>query len=148
MNLYSEAHIFRIYAQGADAIVRLVHRLTDKVADLEAQLICQPKTVIAALAKELAKSKRNLASKTAELIRERQLNRQLLSRIRELEQEVERGNHEAVPRDSHNSSAPPSLDPPWQKIKRTRRLRKKTGMNVGGQFGHRGATLRQVAFPD
>jgi hypothetical protein len=37
MNLYSEAHISRIYVQGERAIVRLVHRLVDKIEDLEAQ---------------------------------------------------------------------------------------------------------------
>jgi len=43
---------------------------------------------------------------------------------------------------------PPSLDLPWQKIERTRSLRQKTGKNVGGQFGHRGATIRQITQPD
>ncbi len=37
MYLYSEAHISRIYAQGEQAIVRLVHCLVDKIEDLEAQ---------------------------------------------------------------------------------------------------------------
>lgn len=113
MNLYSAAHIFRVYDQGAAAIVRLVHRLTAKVEDLEAQLIRSPQPVIAALAKELTKVKSTLARKTAELMRERQLNHQLRRRLRELEQEVERGNQVPVERDSHNSRLPPSLDPPW-----------------------------------
>ena len=145
--MYSQAHIYRIYDQGVDSIVRLVHRLTDKIEDLEARLICKPEPVIASLSKELARVKSTLARQSDELIQERQLNHQLLRRIRELESEVERGNHEAVPRDSHNSSLPPALDPPWVRIKRTRSLRQKTGRQPGGQFGHRGTTLRQVASP-
>jgi transposase len=47
---------------------------------------------------------------------------------------------------------PPSLDPPGAKatnaIRRTRSLRRKSGKRVGAQVGHRGATLRQVEYPD
>jgi len=148
MNLYSEAHIRRIYKQGEPAIVRLVHRLVDNIEDLQALLIRTPQPVIARLSQELAKAKRTLARQTDELIRARQLNHQLLRRLRELEHEVERGVQPHVERDSHNSSLPPSLDLPWRKVPRTRSLRKKTGLQPGGQFGHRGATLRQVAQPD
>lgn len=149
MNLFSEAHILRMYAQGATAVVRIVHRLVDKIEDLEAQLIRSPQPpLIASLAKELAKVKSTLARKTEALIRERQLNYQLLRRIRELECAVARGHEDAVKRNSHNSSLPPSLDPPWQKPPRTRSLRKQSGLKPGGQFGHRGTTLKQVAQPD
>ncbi len=89
MNLFSEAHILRIYAQGTAAIVRLIHRLVDKIEDMEAQLIRSPQPVIALLSKELAKLKRSLARKTDELRSVRQLNHQLLRRIRELERAVE-----------------------------------------------------------
>jgi transposase len=100
MNLFSEAHIFRVYAQGVAAVLRLVHRLTDKVEDMEAQLNCKPQpVVIASLSKQLAKTKHTLARKTDELIRERQLNHQLLRRIRELEPELERGDQHTVQRD-------------------------------------------------
>jgi len=148
MNLYREAHIQRIYAHGAAAIVRLVHRLTDNIEDLQAQLIRSPQPVIALLSKELAKVKSTLARKTAELMRERQLNHQLLRRLRELEREVEGGDQQRVERDSHNSSLPPSLDPPWQKTPRTSSLRKNSRRKPGGQFGHRGTTLKQVTQPD
>jgi transposase len=43
---------------------------------------------------------------------------------------------------------PPSLDLPWRKVKRTRSLRKKSGLSPGGQRGHRGITLKQSAHPD
>jgi hypothetical protein len=47
---------------------------------------------------------------------------------------------------------PPTLDLPSAKaantIRQTRTLRRKSGKRVGGQVGHRGATLHQVEFPD
>ena len=110
MNLLSEAHIRKMYAQGVEAIVRLVHRLADRIDELEAQPIRAPQHVITSLFKELARAKRTLAHQSQELLRQQQLNHQLLRRIRELEREVERGG--TVARDSHNSSLPPSADPP------------------------------------
>jgi transposase len=146
MNLFSEAHIRRIYAQGAPAIVSLVHRLADRVAELEARPAREPQPVIARLSQELARARRTLARQSEELREQHQLNHQLLRRIRELEREVERGT--SVVRDSHNSSSPPSLDPPWKKVPRTSSLRQKTGLKVGGQHGHRGTTLKPSANPD
>src|SRR5215210_2265195 len=110
MNLLSEAHIFRIYDQGVDAIVRLVHRLADRIDELEVQPIRAPQPVIASLSKELARVKQTLARQSRELREQHQLNHQLLRRIRELERELERGG--TVARDSHNSSMPPSSDSP------------------------------------
>lgn len=38
--ILSEAHVRRIYTQGVDeAVVRLVHRLADRIEELEAQLV-------------------------------------------------------------------------------------------------------------
>jgi transposase len=147
MNLLSEAHIRKIYAQGVEAIVRLVHRLADRIDELEAQPIREPQPVIVALAKELARTRQTLARRDTELLVQQQLNHQLLRRLRELEHAVEDGGSR-VARDSHNSSLPPASDPPWQKVPRTSSLRKKSGLLPGGQLGHRGATLRQVAEPD
>lgn len=48
-------------------------------------------------------------------------------------------------KDSHNSSRPPSTDPPW--AKRTRSLRRPSGKRPGGQVGHRGETLRLTERP-
>jgi transposase len=146
MNLLSEAHIFKIYHQGAPAIVRLVQRLADRIDELEVQPLRAPQPVIASLAKELAKLKQTLTRQSQELLALHQLNHQLLRRLRELEHEVERGAPAA--RDSHNSSLPPSSDPPWQKILRTSSLRKKSGLRVGGQPQHRGATLKPSERPD
>ena len=50
-----------------------------------------------------------------------QLNRQLRSRIRELEGLLISGDVTPAPKlDSHNSNLPPSLDAPWNKPPRTR----------------------------
>jgi transposase len=51
-----------------------------------------------------------------------------------------------VAKDSHNSSRPPSTDPPW--AKRTKSLRRPSGRRPGGQAGHYGETLRLVAQPN
>ena len=74
----------------------------------------------------------------------------LQTRLRELEQIIESDEPlpQLIKRDSHNSSLPPSSDAPWDKLPRTRSLRKKSNRSVGGQFGHQGTTLRQVANPD
>ncbi len=77
-----------------------------------------------------------------------QMNRQLRNRIRELERLLIAGDMPAPQLDSHNSNLPPSLDSPWNKPKRTRSLRTRSGRPPGGVPGHRGFTLRQVSEPN
>lgn len=82
------------------------------------------------------------------LAKTRQINRQLRTRIRELEYLLANNNSSTPKLNSHNSNLPPSLDLPWEKTQRTKSLRRKSGAKVGGQFGHPGFTLRQVENPD
>jgi hypothetical protein len=49
-------------------------------------------------------------------------------------------------KDSHNSSRPPSTDPPW--AKRTKSLWRPSGKRAGGQTGHLGETLRLCERPN
>ena len=59
-----------------------------------------------------------------------------------------------TPKDSHNSSIPPSKDSlaaqgeKSKKLLATRSLRERTGKPNGGQVGHKGTTLEMVSEPD
>ncbi len=148
--ILTQATIGRLYDQGFDAIVRLITKLEDQIADLTILHTSDAQRAITALSLEVKRLSRTLENKAAELHRARQLNGALQMRVRELEQLIESDAPvpPSVKRDSHNSSAPPALDEPWNKPVRTRSLRKKSNRAVGGQFGHLGVTLRQVTDPD
>ena len=145
--MINERYFLSLYSQGARAVLRYIEQLESRIADAEARVERCQQSLITRLSKELARTKATLARKTAHLVEQQQLNHRLRARIRELEREVERGGA-PVMRDSHNSGLPPSLDPPWKKVPRTGSLRTKSGLKVGGQPGHRGATLRHTHRPD
>jgi len=73
----------------------------------------------------------------------------LLTRVDQLEVEnallKNRLAHYETPKNSRNSSKPPSSDFP--KPSKTKSLREKSGKKVGGQVGHKGTTLKMVAEP-
>ena len=88
---------------------------------------------------------------------DRELIEVLMARLEALEKEVSFLRKENLdlwgrlakyesPKDSRNSSIPPSIDP--NRAKRNRSLRKATGRKAGGQPGHKGNTLRMNADPD
>jgi hypothetical protein len=79
-----------------------------------------------------------------------QLNRnvdRLLKENRELRKRL--ATHEDAPKDSGNSSTPPSKDPISTEIaRRTKSLREKSDKSIGGQKGHAGTTRKLVEHPD
>jgi transposase len=151
--------LYELYYEGVQPTIRLIEDLIEQLADFECILGEHQQRIIDAqhernerLAARLKRVEEKLGRKACEVYA-------LTRRIQELQAELERmrlARGEAVSvevkRDSHNSGLPPALDLPGVKaanaIRRTRSLRRKSGKRVGGQMGHRGATLRQVEFPD
>jgi len=101
----NERYFLSLYSQGARALLRYVEQLERRIADAEARVTRSQQSLVSRLSKELARAKATLATKSAQLVEQQQLNHQLRARIRELDHEVERGA--LVARDSHNSSLPP-----------------------------------------
>ena len=71
----------------------------------------------------------------------------LLKENREMRKRLEK--YEKPPKDSDNSSTPPSKEPIKAEIeRRTKSLRKKSDKPVGGQMGHEGTTRKMVDTHD
>jgi len=68
-------------------------------------------------------------------------NIELRKRVAELEEKLSKYEN---PKNSKNSSIPPSQDPNRQ----TKSLRKKSNKKVGGQLGHKGSKLNKINNPD
>jgi transposase len=160
--MLTRRQLYELYDEGADAMVRFVTDVVEEVAEQRARgalpVHCLEHTndalaeVIRKLQSQLKRVKERLARKESQVA-------VLTGRVQELQLEPARQaaqGVEVVPtdvrRDSHNSGLPPSLDLPGVKaanaIRRTRSLRRKSGKPVGGQAGHKGATLHRVEFPD
>jgi transposase len=86
-----------------------------------------------------------LAKRDPESIVELVLN--LMDQVEALTQRVEK-LEDQLKKNSSNSSKPPSSDRNSRKNPKTQSQRKKSGKSSGGQFGHKGATLKPCADPD
>jgi len=137
--------------EGPAAVARVIAERYDYIAANEPPIVRRQRMSIEALSEIVRKLKARLKRVEDRLAKAEGVKYQLTRRINELEAQVVR-DAPIVVRDSHNSGLPPSLDLPGAKaansVKRTRSLRRKSGKRVGGQAGHKGATLQQVEFPD
>ncbi|WP_435052894.1 IS66 family transposase [Paramuribaculum intestinale] len=104
-------------------------------------------SALAGLLSELKELRGTIDSQHAEIC---SLNRnidKLLKENRELRKRLEK--YEKPPKDSGNSSIPPSKEPVKSEMeRRTKSLRKKSDKSVGGQPGHEGTTRKMVVTPD
>jgi transposase len=148
-----------MYDSGPAVMLHYVECLLSHLADVERIIGHQQQCRIDELAASLARLRKQLERVKHRLGRKECEVYALQRRVGELQMELARLRQQqgatpdgAIRRDSHNSGLPPSSDPPRAKaanaVRRTRSLRGKSDKHVGGQMGHRGATLRQIEFPD
>ncbi|HYO90540.1 MAG TPA: IS66 family transposase [Pyrinomonadaceae bacterium] len=130
--------IYQAYLSGPHALFRLFEEAFGREALHGAPDPDRQQRHIDDLSAQIARLKTQVERLRAEVSELRGRNFQLGRRNAELEA--------LVTKDSHNSSRPPSTDPPW--AKRTKSLRRPSGRRPGGQRGHRGETLRLSARPD
>src|SRR5215207_5721435 len=130
--------IYQAYLQGPSALLRLFEDAFGRHALYGPPDPDQQQRTIDALSEQVGQLKAQNERLKAEASDLRGHNFQLQRRNAEPEA--------LIAKDSHNSSRPPSLDPPW--AKRTKSLRRPSGRRPGGQVGHRGVTLKLRAHPD
>ena len=123
--------------------------MSDKIAIFVSvkQQVNDINSALSGLLYELKELRGTIDSQHAEIC---SLNRnidKLLKENRELRKRLEK--YEKPPKDSGNSSIPPSKEPVKSEMeRRTKSLRKKSDKSVGGQPGHEGTTRKMVATPD
>lgn len=123
--------------------------ISDKIAIFVSvkQQVNDISEALAGLLSELQSLRKTVDSLYAE---NRSLNRnvdRLLKENRELRKRLEK--YEKPPKDSGNSSTPPSKEPIRVEIeRRTKSLRTKSDKPIGGQIGHKGTTRKMVDTPD
>ncbi|MBA3241372.1 MAG: IS66 family transposase [Acidobacteria bacterium] len=129
--------IYQTYLRGPAAVIRLFEQALGTQAIYSRPAPDMQQRTIDSLSEEIARLKRQITGLKAELSETRSDNHRLRRRNAELEA--------LGTKDSHNSSRPPSTDPPWRK--RTKSLRRPSGRGPGGQAGHPGHTLRLTQKP-
>lgn len=129
--------IYETYQRGPAAVLRLFEEALGTQAIYGPPPPDMQQRTIAALSEDIGRLQRQISRLKAALGEARGEVDWLRRRNTELEQ--------LVTKDSHNSSRPPSSDPPW--AKRTKSLRRPSGRRVGGQPGHAGHTLRLTPKP-
>ena len=123
--------------------------MSDKIAIFVSvkQQVNDINSALAGLLSELKELRGTIDSQHAEIC---SLNRnidKLLKENRELRKRLEK--YEKPPKNSGNSSTPPSKEPVKSEMeRRTKSLRKKSDNPVGGQPGHEGTTRKMVTTPD
>jgi transposase len=130
--------IYQAYRQGPGALLRLFEEAFGRHALYGTPDPDQQQRTTDALSEQVGQLKKQIKRLQAEVSDLRGQNFQLQRRNAELEA--------FITKDSHNSSRPPSTDPPWSK--RTRSLRRPSSRRPGGQAGHHGETLRLSAHPN
>ncbi len=157
--MLTRQQLYELYHSGFERMLHFVEQLLSHLAEVERHVGHRQQYTIDRLLKDVGRLVARVERLKAQLLKQQMVNYQLTRRIQELQVELARhvgqGSEVAphgVRRDSHNSGLPPSLDLPGTKaanaVRRTRSLRRKSGKRAGGQAGHKGATLRQVAYPD
>jgi len=129
--------IYETCRRGPAAVLRLFEEALGTRAIYGPPDLDQQQRTIDSLSDEIGRLKRQVSRLKAALGEARGEVDWLRRRNTELEK--------LVTKDSHNSSRPPSSDPPW--AKRTRSLRRPSGKRPGGQPGHAGHTLRLTPTP-
>ncbi len=143
--MLTRQQLYELYYEGPRPTIHYIEGLLEELADQERILGAHQRQIIEAQRERNEKQARQLKRVKERLARQECLNYQLKRRIAELEAAD-------IVRDSHNSSLPPSLDPPAAKaansIRRTRSLRRPSGKRPGAQPGHAGHTRALSERPD
>jgi transposase len=129
--------IYETYQRGPAAVLRLFEEALGTRAIYGPPPPDTQQRTIESLSEDIGRLKRQISRLKAALGEARGEVDWLRRRNTELEK--------LVTKDSHNSSRPPSMDPPW--VKRTKSLRRPSGRRVGGQPSHAGHTLRLTQTP-
>lgn len=136
--MLTRQQLYELYWEGPDSLVRLVEQLYEHIAAVEPPEVRALRLTVDSQLTVIRRLQRRLKRVEGKLAHEQCLNCELKRRLSEL--------GSLVGKDSHNSSLPPSTDPPG--VRRTRSLRRPTGKKVGGQTGHLGSTRIRESRPD